>query len=259
MNFSRAELKMRAKEVLSVKYWSFFLVGILQYIAVSIFSFNINVNELKNIQNIPMFVMFGAISVVFSILIGIFLKNPLRVAICRFMIVNSENVDVNYNSLWGVFKEGYINVVKATFIKSLLLSIYEIVCVIGLVGVLLSSWTVKDVFVSLYGIVFIISLVIYIGGLGLSVNRLYAYYMVDYLLAERSDMGWRDAINTSKEMMRGVKFKTFILELSFLGWILLGLMACGIGTLFVMPYQNATVTQLYIELRNERNLGYKIV
>jgi uncharacterized membrane protein len=51
-------------------------------------------------------------------------------------------------------------------------------------------------------------------------------------------------------MTHGHKFRMFVLDLSFLGWILLGLLALGIGVLFVQPYINATKAELYLELRH---------
>lgn len=47
----------------------------------------------------------------------------------------------------------------------------------------------------------------------------------------------------------GHKFDMFMLDLSFFGWYLLGALACGIGVLFVMPYENATNAELYLVLR----------
>lgn len=47
----------------------------------------------------------------------------------------------------------------------------------------------------------------------------------------------------------GHKFNMWVLDLSFIGWYLLGMLALLIGTLFVMPYVNATKAELYLVLR----------
>lgn len=57
----------------------------------------------------------------------------------------------------------------------------------------------------------------------------------------------------SKSMMDGNKLDTFVLELSFFGWLLLGALLCGIGLFFVEPYIQATKAELYAVLR--RNIG----
>ncbi len=259
MHFDRIELKSRAKEVLLVKYWPFFLMGILQYIVAMTFTWNINVNDLKNVNNIPMFMGLLGTGFVFSIIIGIFLKNPLTVAICRFMVVNSENDGVNYSVIADIFKNGYLNIVKGTFLKGLLLFIYEAIMVAGV----MIMWMASALFASgvyLGGMLCIVmGFVVLLVGFVLYINRSYAYYMVEFLLAENSEMGAGEVIRTSKEMMQGVKLETFILSLSFLGWQILGTMLCGIGILFVVPYQQATFTQLYIKLRDEKLNGYKII
>jgi uncharacterized membrane protein len=81
--------------------------------------------------------------------------------------------------------------------------------------------------------------------------------MVPYILADNPDLGADKAITLSRKMMDGNKFNLFVMELSFLGWYLLGILAFGIGFLFVNPYYNATEAQLYLVLRKTAiDLGY---
>ena len=78
----------------------------------------------------------------------------------------------------------------------------------------------------------------------------YCYYMVPYILAENPDMRTSDVLRMSMDMMRGNKFSTWLLKLSFVGWWILGALACGIGTYLVFPYYDATFAELYAVLRN---------
>ena len=56
-------------------------------------------------------------------------------------------------------------------------------------------------------------------------------------------------------MMMGEKWNTFILDWSFLFWILLGILTCGIVMIFyVSPYIWLTEAELYAVLR-EKLLG----
>lgn len=75
--------------------------------------------------------------------------------------------------------------------------------------------------------------------------------MVPYLLADNPDMDQREAFRLSKEMMNGNKFATFVLELSFIGWYLLGILLCCIGGIFVNPYYEMTFVELYWTLRDQ--------
>ena len=79
--------------------------------------------------------------------------------------------------------------------------------------------------------------------------KAYEYRMVPYLLADHTEMSWRDALKKSKEMMQGNKMDTFILDLSFIGWGLLAACTCGILAVFwVTPYMYATGAELYLVL-----------
>lgn len=78
----------------------------------------------------------------------------------------------------------------------------------------------------------------------------YCYHMVPYILAENPDMRSSDVLRMSKEMMQGHKLNTWVLKLSFIGWWLLGSLACGVGTFLVYPYYDATFAELYATLRN---------
>ncbi|MCL2703442.1 MAG: DUF975 family protein [Defluviitaleaceae bacterium] len=80
--------------------------------------------------------------------------------------------------------------------------------------------------------------------------KTYAYRMVPYILAENPDMNASDAIRLSMAMTNGHKWDMFVLDLSFIGWYLLGMLALGFGIFFVHPYKDATFAQLYLELRD---------
>jgi uncharacterized membrane protein len=77
----------------------------------------------------------------------------------------------------------------------------------------------------------------------------YAYSMVPFILADNPNIGYRRAVDLSNNMTRGHKFRIFVLELSFLGWIFLGLLLILVGVFFVMPYIHSTKAELYLALR----------
>lgn len=79
----------------------------------------------------------------------------------------------------------------------------------------------------------------------------YAYSMVPYLLRDYPELSAREALRTSKQMMKGHKWDLFVLDLSFIGWILLGIMTAGIGLLWVAPYMDTTHAAFYEDLKNE--------
>ena len=79
----------------------------------------------------------------------------------------------------------------------------------------------------------------------------YVYAMVPYLLRDYPELSAREALRTSSQMMKGHKWDLFVLDLSFIGWILLGIMTAGIGLLWVAPYMETTRAAFYEDLKNE--------
>ena len=80
----------------------------------------------------------------------------------------------------------------------------------------------------------------------------YSYFLVPYIVAENPDMTAREAITLSRKMMKGHKWQCFVFELSFLGWEVLGALTLGIfNILYTNPYQMASFTRYYAELRAE--------
>lgn len=73
----------------------------------------------------------------------------------------------------------------------------------------------------------------------------FRYAMAFYILADNPNIPIMDAIRESKRMMNGNKWKLFLLELSFIGWILIAALTAGIGFLWVMPYITAASVGFY--------------
>ncbi len=83
--------------------------------------------------------------------------------------------------------------------------------------------------------------------------KTYEYRMIPYILAENPTIKRKEAFRLSKQMMKGNKWKTFILDLSFFGWNFLSVLTFGLlSILYVNPYNAATMAELYVELKNEK-------
>jgi uncharacterized membrane protein len=76
----------------------------------------------------------------------------------------------------------------------------------------------------------------------------YRYSMVFYILNDNPGISATDAINASKAMMAGYKWKLFCLHLSFIGWGILSILTLGIGLLWLIPYINAATANFYQNL-----------
>lgn len=78
----------------------------------------------------------------------------------------------------------------------------------------------------------------------------YSYAMVPYILAENPEMTAKEALAASKAMMEGNRWRLFCLQISFFGWSFLAALSCGIGFLFLTPYEKAAEAAFYREISN---------
>ena len=80
----------------------------------------------------------------------------------------------------------------------------------------------------------------------------YSYAMTPYILAEFPATSPKEAIEASKKMMDGNKYRLFCLEVSFIGWHALCVLSFGIGYLWLNPYVNAAKADFYREISGTR-------
>lgn len=76
----------------------------------------------------------------------------------------------------------------------------------------------------------------------------YSYAMTSYILAEHPEMAPSEAIERSKEMMEGNRWRLFCLQFSFIGWSLLCSLTLGIGNLWLTPYRQAATAAFYRDI-----------
>jgi len=77
----------------------------------------------------------------------------------------------------------------------------------------------------------------------------FSYSMTFYILADDPSISPMDAIDKSKAMMKGNKWKYFLLNLRFLGWALLCLLTFGIGFLWLIPYIQVSIAKFYDDIK----------
>lgn len=76
----------------------------------------------------------------------------------------------------------------------------------------------------------------------------YSYAMTGYILAENPELTASEAIEKSKEIMYGNRWRLFCLRFSFIGWSVLCTLTLGIGNLWLIPYQQAADAAFYREI-----------
>ena len=164
-------------------------------------------------------IAFGTAAVVsiVGLLIKIFLANPIEIGGKTFFKSNVEATPAPLSLFSNGFRNYWHNFV---------------------------TLFLRDLYIVLWSLLFVIP----------GIVKAYSYKMVPYILAENPDMPANEVITRSREMMNGNKWQAFLLDLSFIGWILLGIVTLGLGFVFwTAPYMNSTSAALYLKLKEARN------
>ena len=111
----------------------------------------------------------------------------------------------------------------------------------GIMGKVILLSLLKTIFVALWSMLLVIPGII----------AAYRYKMALYILIDHPEMSVMDCLRESKRMMKGRKMDFFLLELSFIGWIILG--SFGIAgyviQIWTLPYMNFTYCLYYENIR----------
>ena len=151
----------------------------------------------------------------FTIALDVFVLNPIEYGTQKFLR-KAQNGNESLGTVFNGFKDGYRNIVKVMFFR--------------------------DLFIFLWSLLFIIP----------GIVKSYEYRMVPFILSENPGMSKDEALKASSRMMYGQKWKTFVLDLSFIGWNLLSLLTLGmLGVFYVAPYAHSTNAALYETLKSE--------
>lgn len=210
------ELKTRAKTALGGKYWYAFgvclLASLLMGILTSISSFMLTTRGVMTPEDIPAGTVF--ISYALTIANALLVIIPLTVGLARFFI-KSTSAQAEVGELFFPYKNRLCNVIGISFLRGL--------------------------YVYLWSLLFIIPGII----------KSFQYSMIEYILADNPAVGRKKAFELTKALTAGNKWRIFCFGLSFIGWILLGVITLGIGLLFLEPYIQAAYVQLYFDLKTE--------
>ncbi|MBQ7014055.1 MAG: DUF975 family protein [Oscillospiraceae bacterium] len=154
-----------------------------------------------------------AIGLCLNMLVYSMLCGPILVGKHMFYL-RARQGDVRFGNLFSSFRDGrYTSIAKTMFFHHL--------------------------YITLWGLLFVIP--------GIAKNM--EYFLVPYLIAENPKLSWKRASEISSRTMDGEKWNLFVLQLSFLGWYILGALCCCVGTYAVQPYEHATYAEFYTCMR----------
>lgn len=286
-------LKSRAKEKLSGVYLKTVLGMLVCYIPEYILSQTIvllTVSMLKS-QSIGA----AVIPILITAVVSIFVTDIFGVGFFRSLVELNDcqgEKTYNINLVLSGFGKNYINILKSTFLRRLYmfgwfgLMMLPMILAVGIIAFLSATPAVSGL-ISLIGQVaqsptptmaenivnYIAENCIYvtyiIGGASIlstvllipAIRKSYEYQAIPMILAEHPDLKPDDVFKTTKEIMCGYRMKYFLVELSFIGILILIQIAAAlvpntIITYILMalavPYMQMTFLQFYF-WRTRRN------
>ncbi len=261
-----SEIKETGKRAFKANYWFCVLAALLM----GLFAGSRAASSGSQVQNTDIGVQFASLppeqqkatilavagglvlALVIGLALNIFLINPINVGGSAFFKGNVEYTPAPFN-LMGTGFRNYGHTVRTMLLRDVYLLLW------GLLGF------------ALYAVVMIVFTVLplargqqleaasLVPGAMLSILPLFiilvvkslAYSMVPYIAAENPGMPAGEIITRSRAMMKGNKWRAFVMHLSFIGWILLGIVTLGLGLLFwTTPYMHSADAALYLKLRD---------
>ena len=146
----------------------------------------------------------------------IFISEPLTVGGKKYFLKARENKETRISTILDVYKnKNWFHIAGIMFLKNL----YNLLWFLTIIGGFIKT---------------------------------YEYRMIPYILAQNPKVSKKEAFDLSKQMMKGNKWKAFVLDMSFFLWNLLSVLTFGLlGILYVNPYSLATNTELYIVLKEK--------
>jgi uncharacterized membrane protein len=147
-------------------------------------------------------------------LLSLIIGGPMAVGISIFSLALSRN----QNAEIGQIFKGFVNF-----------------------GTALGAYLLMVLFVFLW------SLLLVVPGIIAAIS----YSMTFYILADDPSIRAKQALDKSKMMMMGYKWKFFCLLFRFFGWFLLCILTMGVGFLWLMPYINVSTAKFYDDIKDK--------
>lgn len=236
MKRSSKELKALARDTLANRYGSF--IGAL----IVYFLINFGANTLLNFAfPFSTSAVSSVISWLASFIVNLIVA-VLMVGLIRFTLNMCRGEQYRLSDLFFGFRTHPDKIIIAQF----LLSLISEVCAIPLtiVSIIQSTHALSLDDLSIRALVALgCTFLAFVVTLGLQLTM--------YLLCDYDNLTAAQALRESWHLMRGNKARLFYLSLSFFGVLLLGVLSCGIGLLWAVPYYYVTLGYFYLDIIGE--------
>lgn len=104
-------------------------------------------------------------------------------------------------------------------------------------------------------VLFLGTCILYTLGLLIYICIYISIFPIYFLTADCPAATIGDTVKMAFYLSKGNRFRLLYLMVSFLPLLLLSLLSCGIGLLWIIPYMNATLTHFYLKLASTKSAG----
>ena len=219
---SSRDLRYQARRALSGRWGVAILAGFLASILGGLatassggISIELDAEHLKLFRQLPESAIYGLLAILGGVatlnLAQFIMGGPVQLGYSQFLLKMHRGEDAQVKDLFSQFyrfAEGF--------------------CL----------YLLRGIFIVLWSMLFVIP----------GIVKSYSYAMAHFIMAEDPSISCVDAITRSRQLMDGHKAELFVLRLSFIGWHFLCILTCGIGYLWLIPYQNAAEAAFYHNL-----------
>ena len=237
--WTRALLKANAKTVLRRSYWRVFLACLIVSLLCGSISLNYNFGAENAAPGLPEGAarFAGNTGFPFSVLLQLLMPVIIGVGVMALLLMLAAIL------CWGILVTPVLQVGQARYLTENRSGTAQLGTIFS--GFTRGYWNTVGVMFFMNLKVFLWSLLLIIPG----IVKSYQYRFIPFLLAENPDLTADRAFEICTMMTDGEKWNIFVLDLSFFGWNLLGLLLFGVGVVFVDPYVKTTEAELYAAMR----------
>lgn len=238
---TRAELKQQAKDSLKGRWGTAIAIVLIYELILSGLSLAAN------------FIPFVGTTAVFIISI------PIAYGYIGQMLKFTRGEEVG---LCDYFKIGFDNFGKAwsitghTLLKLLPALIAYVASVFIFIGAMMVAIENGDA--ESFIIAVIVGIVAFIASIIFLMVKSYLYVLTDYIGNDQNELDGKACVEKSQSLMKGHRFEYFVLQLSFLGWIILAMLTFGIGLIFLEPYMQVTNVKFFESLAGNNNTNNEV-
>lgn len=193
-------------------------------------------------------------------------------------VVRKKRDTVGFADIGRIFSAELFSPIFITQLtKSILLLLWNSISLVGSFFLIFSSYKVLAIYGKIsdlsqltaaspeveqivsYAPMMFLGTLIVLAGTAVFLMANYAYSQTDFILYDQLNTGtyqgpWQ-IITQSRRMMKGYKWKRFLLDLSFIGWYILIGITLGIAGVVTYPYITTARVLFYEKLKEERKLS----